>query len=101
MRLTQLLSLLIARMQEMEYGGLKPEVRAQLREMANGGKSKPRRTFKMKTRPPAGTRLMRDYGGSRHFVTVLVRGFEYQGIRVPHAVGWLSMYQVRQEWGGD
>jgi DNA invertase Pin-like site-specific DNA recombinase len=33
----------------------------------------------MKIRPPAGTRLMREYDGQQHFVTVLTKGFEYQG----------------------
>lgn len=42
------------RMQELEYGGLKSDVREQLKDMASGGKLKPRRKFKMKIRPPAG-----------------------------------------------
>jgi hypothetical protein len=66
-------------MQELEYGGLKPEVRQHLRDLAGGGKMKLGRKFKMKIRPPAGTRLMREYDGQQHFVTVLTKGFEYQG----------------------
>ena len=38
-----------------------------------------KRTFRMKNRPPVGTRLMREYDGEQHFVTVLTKGFEYQG----------------------
>ena len=67
------------RMQEVEYGGLKPEVRQQLKDLAAGAKLKPKRTFRMKNRPPVGTRLMREYDGQQHFVTVLTKGFEYQG----------------------
>jgi hypothetical protein len=67
------------RMQEVEYGGLKPEVRQQLKDLAAGAKLKPKRTFRMKNRPPVGTRLMREYDGMAHYVTVLTSGFEYQG----------------------
>jgi hypothetical protein len=67
------------RMQEVEYGGLKPEVRQQLKDLAAGAKLKPKRTFRMKNRPPVGTRLMREYVGVAHYVTVLTSGFEYQG----------------------
>lgn len=54
-------------MQELEYGGLKPEVRQYLRDLADSGKLKPGRKFKMHIRPPAGTRLMQEYDGQQHF----------------------------------
>lgn len=67
------------RMQEVEYGGLKPEVREQLKDLAAGTKLKPKRSFRIKNRPPVGTRLMREYDDVAHYVTVLTSGFEYQG----------------------
>lgn len=87
------------RMQELEYGGLRPEVRQQLGDLANGGKLKPRRKFKMKIRPPAGTRLMREYDGQQHFVTVLTKGFEYQG-KVYRSLSGIATLITGTRWSG-
>ena len=70
------------RIQELTYGGLKPETMRRLRELANeldGGKADVRRRRADHDRPIAGTRLIREYQGIEHCVTVRDQDFEYQG----------------------
>jgi hypothetical protein len=69
------------RIQELAYGGLKPETLVRLRELAeefDGGDPK-RRRQPAKDRPISGTRLIREYHGVEHCVTVRDDGYEYQG----------------------
>jgi hypothetical protein len=69
------------RIQELAYGGLKPETLKRLRDLAeelDGGEPK-RRRQPAKDRPVAGTRLIREYQGVEHCVTVRDDGYEYQG----------------------
>lgn len=69
------------RIQELAYGGLKPETLKHLRDLAeelDGGDPK-RRRQPAKERPIAGTRLIREYQGIEHCVTVRDDGYEYQG----------------------
>jgi Protein of unknown function (DUF2924) len=69
------------RIQELAYGGLKPETVRLLRDLAeelDGGDPK-RRRQPAKDRPIAGTRLIREYQGVEHCVTVRDEDFEYQG----------------------
>jgi len=70
------------RIQELAYGGLKPETMRRLRELAedlDGGKAEIRRRRGDHDRPISGTRLIREYQGVEHCVTVRDDGFEYQG----------------------
>lgn len=74
-------SRLAYRIQELEHGGLKPATVARLEalgEALDGGKAEVRRQ-RVDDRPIAGTRLIREYQGVEHCVTVLADGFEYQG----------------------
>ncbi len=74
-------SRLAFRIQELAYGGLKPETLARLEalgEQLDGGNVVVRRT-RVDDRPIAGTRLIREYQGVEHTVTVLNDGFEWQG----------------------
>jgi len=69
------------RIQELEYGGLKPATMKRLEalgEALDGGQADLRRR-RADDRPLAGTRLIRAYQGVEHSVTVLTDGFEYQG----------------------
>jgi Protein of unknown function (DUF2924) len=69
------------RIQELAYGGLSARAEAKLKELIEeeerrlNGKSVSRRG----DRPIAGTRLIREWQGIEHTVTVLVDGYEYQG----------------------
>jgi hypothetical protein len=74
-------SRLAYRVQELAYGGLKPEVIARLEalgEQLDGGDVSVRRK-RADDRPIAGTRLVREWHGVERHVTVLVDGYEYQG----------------------
>ena len=78
---TYLQSRLAYRIQELAYGGLKPETVARLEalgEKLDGGNITLRR-IRADDRPIAGTRLVREYQGVEHVVTVLADGFEYEG----------------------
>jgi hypothetical protein len=69
------------RIQELAYGGLKPETIERLEalgEQLDGGNPIVRRT-RTDMKPIAGTRLIREWKGVEHCVTVLDDGYEYQG----------------------
>ena len=74
-------SRLAYRVQELRYGGRRPEPRARLEalgEQLDGGNAVLRRV-RADSRPLAGTRLVREHAGVEHVVTVLVDGFEWEG----------------------
>jgi hypothetical protein len=69
------------RVQELAFGGLKPETLDRLEalgEQFDGGKIAVRR-MRGEDRPIAGTQLMREYQGVEHLVTVTRDGYDYQG----------------------
>jgi hypothetical protein len=75
-------SRLAYRIQELAYGGLKPETLARLEalgEQFDGGKVTVRR-MRGDDRPIAGTQLIREYQGVEHVVTVTRAGYEYGGL---------------------
>lgn len=75
-------SRLAYRIQELAYGGLKPETVARLEALGDqldGGNVVLRRIRAGEDRPIVGTRLVREYQGVQHTVTVLADGFEYEG----------------------
>ena len=74
-------SRLAYRIQELEYGELKPATVERLEalgEELDGGNVEVRKR-RNDDRPIAGTRLIREYQGVEHCATVLADGFEYQG----------------------
>ena len=74
-------SRLAYRIQELAYGGLKPETVKRLEalgEQLDGGNITTRR-IRTDLMPIAGTRLIRAHLGVEHVVTVLQNGFEWQG----------------------
>jgi len=74
-------SRLAYRIQELTYGGLKKETIERLQalgEQLDGGNIVVRRT-RVDNRPIAGTRLIREWHGVEHCVTVLHDGYEYGG----------------------
>jgi hypothetical protein len=75
-------SRLAYRIQELAFGGLKPETLKRLKALAedlDGGDPARRRRLAGANRPISGTRLIREWQGVEHCVTVLPEGFEYQG----------------------
>ena len=74
-------SRLAYRIQELAYGGLKPETLKRLDvlgERFDGGNITVRR-IRADDKPIAGTRLVREYQGVEHTVTVLHDGYEWRG----------------------
>jgi hypothetical protein len=74
-------SRLAYRIQELEYGGLKPATIERLEALGKElsvGKLVLRR-IRTDQHPISGTRLIREYQGVEHCATVLDSGFEYQG----------------------
>jgi hypothetical protein len=74
-------SRLAYRIQELAYGGLKPETVRRLERLGEelDGGSKAKRQTRADSRPIAGTRLIREYQGVEHCITVRDDDFEYQG----------------------
>jgi hypothetical protein len=74
-------SRLAYRVQELAYGGLKPETVQRLQtlgEQLDGGNIAVRKS-KADNRPIAGTQLIREWQGTEHRVTVRADDFEHQG----------------------
>jgi hypothetical protein len=73
-------SRLAYRIQELTYGGLKPETVERLealgKQLASG---KVPRQFDRDSRPIAGTRLIREWQGVDHCITVRDDDYEFQG----------------------
>ena len=70
------------RIQELAYGGLKPETIKLLRKLGeelDGGDPAVRSRRRSQDRPVAGTRLIREWQGIDHCVTVRDHDYEYQG----------------------
>lgn len=75
-------SRLAYRIQELAYGGLRPETLKRLEAIADeleGGSRGKRRRFAALQRPLTGTRLIREWQSVEHCVTVRDDGYEYQG----------------------
>jgi hypothetical protein len=74
-------SRLAYRIQELTFGGLKPETVKRLEalgEQLDGGNITTRR-IRSDLKPIAGTRLLREWQGVEHIVTVTADGFDWQG----------------------
>ena len=74
-------SRLAYRIQELAYGGLKPETVKRLERLGDeldGGNVVTRR-IRSNLKPIAGTRLIREYQGVEQVITVRQDGFEWQG----------------------
>jgi hypothetical protein len=74
-------SRLAYRIQELAYGGLKPETIRRLEELGEelDGGSITKRRMRVDQKPIIGTRLVREWQGSEQVVTVTKDGFEWQG----------------------
>jgi hypothetical protein len=75
-------SRLAYRIQELAYGGLKPETIRRLERLGEelDGGDRSRRSIRVdRGRPITGTRLLREWQGVEQIVTVTVDGFEWRG----------------------
>ena len=69
--------ILAFRIQELAHCGLKPETIAKLQEITCS--LNPKRQNDAQQRFKSGTRLVREWKGKVHEVTITADGFEYQG----------------------
>src|SRR5450631_2417482 len=79
-----LVPLLAYKLQEQAYGGLKPEIRRHLEKLAASYRRDPNKkgaSLAIPRRIKPGTRLLRQWNGATHQVTVIEDGFEYDGER--------------------
>jgi hypothetical protein len=70
------------RIQELAYGGLKPETIRRLERLGeelDGGNHSKRSLRLDRDHPITGTRLLREWQGVEQIVTVTANGFEWQG----------------------
>jgi hypothetical protein len=89
------------RIQELAFGGLNPETLKRLRAIAEEldcGDPK-RRRQSANSRPVAGTRLIRQYQGIEHCVTVRDEDFEYQG-RPYNSLSAIARAITGTRWNG-
>ena len=78
LRRETLIPILAYRIQERAFGGLRESTARKLRQLAEERTDGPRPAPDA-IRPKTGTRLVREYDGQLHEVTVLDSGYEYQG----------------------
>jgi hypothetical protein len=94
-------SRLAYRIQELAYGGLKPETVDRLDALVEdvGGANAGKRHGMVKGRPIAGTRLIREWQGLEHCVTVRDDGYEYQG-RLYKSLSAIARAITGTRWNG-
>jgi hypothetical protein len=94
-------SRLAYRIQELSLGGLKPETVRRLEklgEQLDGGRADVRKR-PANDRPVSGTRLIREYRGVEHCVTVRDNDFEYQG-RPYKSLSAIARAITGTQWNG-
>src|SRR5512144_2919306 len=94
-------SRLAYRIQELEFGGLKPATAARLEalgEQLDGGKIEVRHR-RVDDRPIAGTRLVREYQGVEYCVTVRDDSYEYEG-RPYRSLSAIARAITGTQWNG-
>ena len=67
------------RIQELAYGGLKPETVKRLEALGDLYDNVTTRRIRHDARPVVGTKLIREYQGVEYTVTVLADAYEWQG----------------------
>ena len=88
------------RIQELAYGGLTEETLERLEALADElDGNKPRRRSALETRPIAGTRLIREWKGLEHCVTVRQKDFEYMG-RPYKSLSAIARHITGTRWNG-
>lgn len=94
-------SRLAYRIQELAYGGLKPATVAKLEKIADEIEKQPRkrRSHVERQKPIAGTRLLREWQGIEHCVTVRRHDFEYQG-RPYQSLSSIARLITGTRWNG-
>ena len=94
-----LIRLIAYQIQEQFYGGLSPAARKRLRELAHKFEVNPNADLSGVAQIKPGTRLIRDWRGQSHRVTVLENGYEYAGKRYP-SLSQIARLITGARWSG-
>lgn len=89
------------RIQELAYGGLKPETIRRLEKLGEDldGGNPIKRRIRTDLMPITGTRLLREWQGVEHVVTVTADGFEWQG-RPYQSLSSIARAITGSRWNG-
>src|SRR5690606_4653342 len=95
------------RIQELAYGGLSDTAKQRLEQLMrmkeietkSAGRKRDDDKPKKINRPAVGTRLVREYHGVEHHVTVTRNGFEYQG-RTFRSLSQIAREITGSPWSG-
>ena len=95
-------SRLAYRIQELAYGGLKPETVKRLEALGEqfADRNVTRRRIRHDAMPIAGTRLLREWQGIEQTVTVLAEGYEWQG-RPYRSLSAIARAITGTRWNGS
>jgi Protein of unknown function (DUF2924) len=74
-----MLPVLAYRIQERAYGGLSPKAAARSQEVATSLRPQSRSRDEARQRFKSGTKLVREWGGKTHEVTLCDQGYQYLG----------------------
>jgi hypothetical protein len=99
MRRNLLVPFLSYRLQEKAYGGLKPSTRAELRRIARNLKAAPSSSAPVRPKIKPGTRIVRQWRGKTHEVSVTESGFEYCGTSFG-SLSWIARKITGTRWSG-
>jgi hypothetical protein len=96
-----LVTRLAYRIQELAYGGLKPETIRRLEKLGEhlDGGNPIKRRIRTDIKPITGTRLLREWQGVEHIVTVTADGFEWQG-RPYQSLSSIARAITGSRWNG-
>jgi len=94
-----IIRILAYRIQEQAYGGLSPATRKRLSDLARKFETNPNAELSGAPRIKPGTRLIRDWRGQSHRVTVLENGYEYAGKRYP-SLSQVARLITGTRWSG-
>ena len=94
-------SRLAYRVQELAYGGLKPDTVKRLEDLGEqlDGGNIGLRSVRADLKPIAGTRLIREWDGVQHTVTVLREGYEWEG-RTYRSLSAIARTITGVNWNG-
>lgn len=98
MRRELMIPVLTYRIQEQAYGGLRSETLAKLRQLAREFERNPSATATMLRIKP-GTRIIREWDGDTHEVTVVRDGYSYRG-QIYESLSAIARQITGTRWSG-
>lgn len=99
LRRETIIPILAYRLQEKAYGGLKPSIAKQLRALLESDGNGYRPVPMPALRPKPGTRIVREWQGKLHEVSVLPDGYEYDG-RKYNSLSEIARAITGTRWSG-